>query len=265
MNRVAGRTGSQTRAGGPFQGRQRKGRAAASCRGEQFIHDAVQANNGGGFAFVKVAQDSFTDVGAKFFPCVSFGDDGMSEGAGDEAAVGIVFGDLKHDFAHGYILAEIGLMAKGVVTRHFGDWGGYFGTPPPSPRLPPPPKAMAGRVGGTSGSIDYPPSLKLWRTGMADRIKLIGTSRSRPFYHVPRGVSRPSTIPFDPWLLGCLTETQNQKETSTHPTIHSSAANICIGQSQLLFSILHPLQFHLRFLRYLLLNPALGSSAQISG
>ena len=65
----------------------------------------MEADDSGGFAFVEVAKDSLPDVGAKFLPSVGFGDDGMAEGAGNEAAVGVVFADLKHDFAHGFSIA----------------------------------------------------------------------------------------------------------------------------------------------------------------
>jgi hypothetical protein len=64
---------------------------APSCGGEQFVHDPVEADDRWGFAFVEVAKDSLADIGAKFLPSVGFGDDGMAEGTGNEAAVGVIF------------------------------------------------------------------------------------------------------------------------------------------------------------------------------
>jgi hypothetical protein len=67
------------------------GQVAPSCGGEQFVHDPVEADDRGGFAFVEVAKDSLADVGAKFSPSAGFDDDGMAEGAGNEAAVSVIF------------------------------------------------------------------------------------------------------------------------------------------------------------------------------
>jgi hypothetical protein len=50
--------------------------------------------------FVKVAQDRFSYIDAKFFPRIRFGHDGVAEGAGDETPVGIVLRYLKYDFTH---------------------------------------------------------------------------------------------------------------------------------------------------------------------
>jgi|SRR5665213_224727 len=72
----------------------------------QLRRESVQANDGGGFAFVKVTKDGLADVGAKLLPCISFGDDGMSKRPCDETAVGVVLGDLKHNFAHGFSLTK---------------------------------------------------------------------------------------------------------------------------------------------------------------
>jgi len=88
----------------------RRSRTAVSCRGKQFIHDAVQAADGGGFAFIEMAEDGFADVDAKLFPSISLGQNGMAKGAGGEAAARVVLSDLKHDFAHGISIAEVWFM-----------------------------------------------------------------------------------------------------------------------------------------------------------
>jgi len=74
--------------------------------GDEFIHYSVQANDSRGFAFVKVAEDGFADVGAKSLPCIGFGDDGMAKSPCDETAIRVVLGDLKYDFTHGFSLAK---------------------------------------------------------------------------------------------------------------------------------------------------------------
>ena len=71
-----------------------------------------EADDGGSFAFVKVAEDGSVDVGGKLFSSVGFGDNGMAGGAVGEAAIRVVLGDLKHDFAHGFSLAEGAVMGQ---------------------------------------------------------------------------------------------------------------------------------------------------------
>jgi len=75
----------------------------------------MQANDSWGFAFLEVAEDGFADVGAELLPSVGLGDDGVAKSAGNEAAVGIVLGDLKYDFAHEFSLAEGEVLGKLVM------------------------------------------------------------------------------------------------------------------------------------------------------
>jgi hypothetical protein len=79
----------------------------------------VQADDGGRFAFVEVAENGLADVGAKLLLSVGLGDNGMAKGAGGKAAVRVVLGDLKHDFAHGFSIAEGMVTGKRLSVLDF--------------------------------------------------------------------------------------------------------------------------------------------------
>ena len=66
----------------------------------------MQPDDSGGFAFIEVTKNGFADVGSELLPSIGFGDDGVAESTGDEAAVGFIFGDLENDFTHGFSLSE---------------------------------------------------------------------------------------------------------------------------------------------------------------
>jgi hypothetical protein len=83
-------SGNRKRGEGSFPVRQRRDHAAASCHGNEFIQHAVQADDSGRFAFVEVAENGFANIGAKFLPCVGFGDDKIAKRVGDETAVSVV-------------------------------------------------------------------------------------------------------------------------------------------------------------------------------
>ena len=86
--------------------------AAASCRSEQFIHHAVQADDGGSFALIEVAADGLADIDAKLLPIIRLGDNGMAKGAGGETAIRVILDDLKHNFTHRRTVAEVGFRGK---------------------------------------------------------------------------------------------------------------------------------------------------------
>src|SRR5277367_6346928 len=88
--------------------------AEASRNSDEFVKHTVQADDGGRFAFVEVAEDGFADVGAQFLPSVGFSNNGMAECAGNESSVSVVFGDLKYDFAHVSSIAEGSQIGKRV-------------------------------------------------------------------------------------------------------------------------------------------------------
>lgn len=92
---------SQSRAAMPSPNRQQRGLEGVSRRGKEFVHDPVQADDGGGFAFVEMAANRLANVCAELFPSVRLGDDGMAESTGDEATIGFVFYDVKNDLVHG--------------------------------------------------------------------------------------------------------------------------------------------------------------------
>ena len=66
----------------------------------------------GRLAFFEVAADGVPDVGAEVLPGVCLGDDGVSESTRDEAALGLVFADLKDDLVHGFIVSRAGGIGK---------------------------------------------------------------------------------------------------------------------------------------------------------
>jgi hypothetical protein len=74
----------------------------------------VQAQKGRGFALVEMAEDGLADIGAKFLPSVGFGDNGVAECAGNETAIGVVLGNLKYDFTHGFSVADGDVVGKKV-------------------------------------------------------------------------------------------------------------------------------------------------------
>jgi len=77
------------------QKRERRDHAAASCHGNQFVQHTVQADDGGGFPFIEMAEDGLADIGAKLLPGISFGDNGVAEGAHNEAAIIAVLVDYQ--------------------------------------------------------------------------------------------------------------------------------------------------------------------------
>lgn len=68
----------------------------------------MQTNDTGGLAFFKMATDSVPDVGPEFLPGVGLRDDGLAEGAGDEAAFGFGFVDFKNDLVYGFAVSRAG-------------------------------------------------------------------------------------------------------------------------------------------------------------
>jgi len=93
-SRVTGQIGSRKRDEAPFPIRRRRDHTAASRHGDEFIQDAVQADNGGGFAFVEVTENGLADIGAKFLPSVAFRDNRAAKSAGGETTVGVILGYL---------------------------------------------------------------------------------------------------------------------------------------------------------------------------
>lgn len=73
---------------------------AVSCRRKHLIYDTMKANDGGGFAFVEVAEDRFADIISKRRPSIGFSNDGVTQRFGDEASIDFVFGYLEDNFAH---------------------------------------------------------------------------------------------------------------------------------------------------------------------
>ncbi len=73
---------------------------AVSCRRKHLIHDTMKANDGGGFAFVEVAEDRFADIFSKRRPSIGFSDDGVTQRFGDEDPNDFVFGYFEDIFAH---------------------------------------------------------------------------------------------------------------------------------------------------------------------
>ena len=77
---------------------------AVSCRRKHLIYDTMKANDGGGFAFVEVAEDRFADIFSKRRPSIGFSNDGVTQRFGDEAPIDFVFGYLEDNFAHAFSL-----------------------------------------------------------------------------------------------------------------------------------------------------------------
>ena len=94
-----------------------KGCAEVSHGGEQFVHHAVEADHSRRFPCVEVANDRFPNVGPKFLPGIRLGDNGMAQCAGNEAAIRIVFPDLKNNFAHGFRLAVRNVVGKATALQ----------------------------------------------------------------------------------------------------------------------------------------------------
>ena len=67
-----------------------RSRGSFNHHGQQFVQHAVQADDGRRFAFIEMTADGLADIGPELFPSVGFGNDGVAEGAGDEAAVSFV-------------------------------------------------------------------------------------------------------------------------------------------------------------------------------
>jgi len=55
-----------------------------------------------------MAPHGVPDLAAEFLPRVRQRHDGMTEGAGDEAAFGFVFADFKDDLVQGFTLSRAG-------------------------------------------------------------------------------------------------------------------------------------------------------------